>query len=1172
MEEKLDIVIIDNRRYIAYVDADGNPVKGDGPNGLKLAQGSDEKGYPTKGSAETALKEAGGAQEIGSGYYDVDNPPSSLDDKMIAYHSGQIDRATLEQWLGGKGPTITALNTWRASDAAYKSIQQIIQETNPSADILNNIPPIQLDKPSEANDITVEQIGGQWVLYDNVRNEVVSKGYSDQAGARSALDTGRYKNDLTAFNIHQGIVGSINSVSKAMETIRGAQDVFGENLDVSVLIKNFKDKVPGYTLDKLYKTLLVRGYKPQEAIDYLISQKVVSPDSSWNPPEVEGKDTPVVPSTAASTEPGAVPTAGMATSANIQSNINPVTGQAYPSPVQQEMMPAIAGTSAEGTMVPKGTLTPVQRSISGTEEWVPKGTLTPLTDTATLYADQNILAQFDVNTSPPATGNGGKPGLAMQMFNLKYPFLDSSIGKPGYLSKEQMAQVDTAWTQNQATPITPPTAGSAGLASIGQLNSTAGYDQQVVATLYDAAQKAGFTGDALHRAVATALAESSGNFGAENRSALGVPENSMGVWQINLDAHSDKVPGATFEDKVQWLKDPYNAAKIAYQVSSGGSDFSPWSVWHDKYGKPAEAVYTQLGNNTTQLSSPKPEDVAGTAQQPGLNLVPYTEEDATVTAAAEFDKNNAAATAAFDAYVASLGTRVFRTTPTSGFYYDEKGREVPISYVPERGRVEAGQPGAPSQAARSRVWEADAQAAGQYPLTPEQTAAIASLSIAEQGAAIQQMLGLDYMPGPTEVNAILGTSTAWTDQYPFMSVDERVAAAGGPGAEIGGVSAMTARENFQKAAEEAYPGDPIRQRQFVETNLASRNIMGEAQDYIAGYGYIGGQVGDAGRTLLESGAGTFGFNPETGAITKTSGVGGTDPETGQPMTETVDMTGGEVYLASLEANANNDPNAVSVMPEMWSSKLSSAAAALRAKDSASASRILSGIGRIPSIAKYLDELGIFGDLRAQLMALYSSAQQPKRTNQRFAGNRQPSVRINSGGGSSRPNRPNYPDNNNGGGQPAPEVPPYTPPATANPYGPFTTQPIFFAEGGTMQVSSPTAMVDMASNQTIGVAGEAGPESINVTPNGIAGSVGQMAPQQPMAQPKVQPKTLPQQGLGGIKASPSMKGILSTVAEQYRMRLQLVGTSPLLAQELARQRMQTPAGQARLVRETSQPMM
>ena len=54
-------------------------------------------------------------------------------------------------------------------------------------------------------------------------------------------------------------------------------------------------------------------------------------------------------------------------------------------------------------------------------------------------------------------------------------------------------------------------------------------------------------------------------------------EHSCGVFQINLKAHWDKVPvGDTFEEKCEYLNDPYNNVLIAHKIFSD-SGFTPWS-------------------------------------------------------------------------------------------------------------------------------------------------------------------------------------------------------------------------------------------------------------------------------------------------------------------------------------------------------------------------------------------------------------------------------------------------------------------------------------------------------------------------------------------------------------------------------------------------------------------
>lgn len=159
-------------------------------------------------------------------------------------------------------------------------------------------------------------------------------------------------------------------------------------------------------------------------------------------------------------------------------------------------------------------------------------------------------------------------------------YLQEAQGRGGNLGGEALG-----FLQNQGLgqQITPPRSGSGGLVGLGG-GGGGNYNQDAAATLYDAASKAGFTGDALHRAVATALAESGGNFGANNTKG----EDSRGPWQINVGAGAH--PQLAGVD----LYDPYIAAKEAYRISSGGKDWSPWSVWHQNVGAPAQPIYSGL--------------------------------------------------------------------------------------------------------------------------------------------------------------------------------------------------------------------------------------------------------------------------------------------------------------------------------------------------------------------------------------------------------------------------------------------------------------------------------------------------------------------------------------------------------------------------------------------------
>jgi TP901 family phage tail tape measure protein len=84
-----------------------------------------------------------------------------------------------------------------------------------------------------------------------------------------------------------------------------------------------------------------------------------------------------------------------------------------------------------------------------------------------------------------------------------------------------------------------------------------------------AAQKAGFSGEALVRMVAIAGRESNYNPHAKN---LKPPDHSIGLWQINQLAHH----GRFGTDKE--LEDPDTNARAAWILSNHGTNFAPWST------------------------------------------------------------------------------------------------------------------------------------------------------------------------------------------------------------------------------------------------------------------------------------------------------------------------------------------------------------------------------------------------------------------------------------------------------------------------------------------------------------------------------------------------------------------------------------------------------------------
>jgi hypothetical protein len=55
-------------------------------------------------------------------------------------------------------------------------------------------------------------------------------------------------------------------------------------------------------------------------------------------------------------------------------------------------------------------------------------------------------------------------------------------------------------------------------------------------------------------------------------------ELSVGLWQINLLANHELVPGDTTEAKAEALKDPDVNASVAARLSHGGTNWAPWGA------------------------------------------------------------------------------------------------------------------------------------------------------------------------------------------------------------------------------------------------------------------------------------------------------------------------------------------------------------------------------------------------------------------------------------------------------------------------------------------------------------------------------------------------------------------------------------------------------------------
>jgi hypothetical protein len=118
---------------------------------------------------------------------------------------------------------------------------------------------------------------------------------------------------------------------------------------------------------------------------------------------------------------------------------------------------------------------------------------------------------------------------------------------------------------------------------------------------------AGFRGDALTTAIAISLAEDpSSDPNAHCLNCAGVSEDSRGPWQINVNAH----PQYASVD----LYNPVLNAQAAYAISSGGTNFNPWSTFI--YG----TYKTYLAQAATLAASVSGSPPASTPAPPSSSL------------------------------------------------------------------------------------------------------------------------------------------------------------------------------------------------------------------------------------------------------------------------------------------------------------------------------------------------------------------------------------------------------------------------------------------------------------------------------------------------------------------------------------------------------------------------
>lgn len=112
-------------------------------------------------------------------------------------------------------------------------------------------------------------------------------------------------------------------------------------------------------------------------------------------------------------------------------------------------------------------------------------------------------------------------------------------------------------------------------------------------------REAGFRGDALRKARAIVLAESGGRATAHNPNAS-TGDNSYGLFQINMLGAMGPERRRQFGLRSnEELFDPVKNARIAFQMSRGGKDWSPWSTYKS-------GAYKQfLSAKSPDVSSPQ---------------------------------------------------------------------------------------------------------------------------------------------------------------------------------------------------------------------------------------------------------------------------------------------------------------------------------------------------------------------------------------------------------------------------------------------------------------------------------------------------------------------------------------------------------------------------------------
>jgi hypothetical protein len=140
---------------------------------------------------------------------------------------------------------------------------------------------------------------------------------------------------------------------------------------------------------------------------------------------------------------------------------------------------------------------------------------------------------------------------------------------------------------------------------------TAGMDPELLQTL----QNAGFSGTSLSTAYGIVKAESGGRPKAKNMQGL---DKSYGLFQINMENNDPRNPNMGVKRNEAYLKkyksigytgpesllDPFINARIAYDISKGGTNFNPWTTYTSgKYLQHTSGTASaSMGNKTVNIT------------------------------------------------------------------------------------------------------------------------------------------------------------------------------------------------------------------------------------------------------------------------------------------------------------------------------------------------------------------------------------------------------------------------------------------------------------------------------------------------------------------------------------------------------------------------------------------